>query len=572
MRSAGFATGRHRNRRVPQQPPVHEVVYRRSWDFAPLKDFPEELLDRICSFMDTDELCKTMHVCSSLRRVASPHLLFRLGISQCDIQTGTVKLALSRSLHLIVFVVNICPIQRLECFENSRDVAASKYQRLALILRVTAPIPDILIYDHLKWEERNEIESLPLRFLSLVPQSATDTLVIVLAGLDSFATQFSHSIHVSQPRAGPHPTGFPSWISRDPEYTSPGMLMGFFLEAYCLILVCLAVAFYNVYTITRCILCRAFGCGWSFEERIIEDVHPKHLWFHGIRVQNLANKYTLVTDIVGVLAHLAGPHFLIKPLRGIPESVYSAFLASLDFQFIDATVDAGSNVTLADIAAFVARQNTLRTLGCGQHSIRYSSLISTSPFQYHVPSKIAHLSAQASYIPHLLPLTPNVERIYISFISVSNRLIGPWVFNFFAYCTALEAIARLPGSHSLAVSFTFNLAAAYLPWEMETSSDDPQPETQLHRVEHLMLRRTQAKGYSDYLFTASTIRALLPWLARFLSLRRVSFDKDSVEAMSYDERLKVAAAIAAVCSEMSGAGDVAFEIAEHEQMGKGYRR
>ncbi|KAJ7651308.1 hypothetical protein FB45DRAFT_890237 [Roridomyces roridus] len=258
----------------------------------------------------------------------------------------------------------------------------------------------------------------------------------------------------------------------------------------------------------------------------------------------------------------------MEPLNGVSESVYSALLASLDFQFIHATVEAGRNLTLADLATFVSRQNRLHSLDCGQNSIR--DLISGSSSQYHVPSEIAHLSAQASDIPHLLPLAPRVERIYLSFISVSNRPIGPRVFNFFAYYTALEAIARLPGWHDLALSFTFNLAAADLPWEMDASSDDPEPETQLHRVEHLMLRCTKAKQHCGYLYSSSTIRALLPWLARFPSLQRVSFDKDSVGAMRHDERLQVAAAIVSVCPEMSGAGDVAFEIAEDEEMRDGW--
>ncbi|KAJ7651312.1 hypothetical protein FB45DRAFT_1079045 [Roridomyces roridus] len=570
--SARFATSRHRQRRVfhyslsPEDRPACELgtsVNRRCRPcvgFAPLDGFPEELLDRICSFMDREQICKTMHICSSLRRVASAHLLLRLGISQCDVRAGNVKLVLSKPLHLIIFVAHICPIQRLECFGDWVKVPASEFQRLVPILRAIAPIPEILIYDNLNRAQLNTFKSISLLLLTLLPQTATDTLLIVLARRNASSSKFSASIHVSRPRAGPPPLGLPP-ISRNTGYTPSGILEILIEEVTFIIISSLLVALYNVYTIIRCVFCRVFGRGWSVEERITDDVHPERLWFHGgLHVQTLSNNYTLVTQ----LEKLAGRHFLIQPLRDVPESVYSAFLAALDLQFMHATVKAGSNLPLADLATFVARQNRMSTLDCGLNSIRYSSLISPSP--PHISSKIAHISAQAAYIPHLLPLAPNVKRLYLSFPSVSNRPIGPRVFNFFAYSTAIEAIARLPGSHSLALSFTFNLAAAYLPWDIEDGSDVPLPESQLHRVEHLMLRGTS----SDYLFTASTIRALLPWLARFPSLRRVSFDEDSVEVMWYEQRLEVAAAIASVCPGMSGAGDVDFEIAEEDEMRNGW--
>ncbi|KAJ7651286.1 hypothetical protein FB45DRAFT_997895 [Roridomyces roridus] len=548
MPSAGFAVTRHRQPRLFHCYLFLETgVYWRRADFAPMRDFPEELLDRICFFMGRQELCIVMHVSCSLRRVASPHLLARLGISQSDVQAGTVKLALSDSLHLILFVAHICPIQRLECFENSKNMQLSEFQRLAAILGVTTRIPDLVIHDKLDERQRRDIDSLPLYLLPHLPQTATDTLLIVLSAWNSSLSRYSTSIHLSRPREGPPPTGpLPVYIY--PESTPPGMLM----EMFSIILI-LVLEMYNLYTVMRRLFRRVFGRGWSVEGRISKDVYPEHLQLSGgIHVQSLPNKYTLVTQLESV----PGQRIFIKPLRDVPESVYLAFLTSLDLQFEEATVTTGSNLTLADLATFVAGQNNLHVLNC--YSIRYSSLTPESSSQYHVASKIVHLTAKASYIPHLLPLAPDVQYLYLSFPSVSNRLIGPWVFNFFPYCTALEAIARLPGSHPLAISLTFNLAAAHLPWQIQVGSDDPQPETQLHRVEHIQLRHTWAKRYCHYLFTPCTIRALVPWLARFPSLRQLSFDKTSVAAMGQDERLELATVIASACPAMSGAGDVIF--------------
>ncbi|KAJ7651310.1 hypothetical protein FB45DRAFT_1079041 [Roridomyces roridus] len=530
-----------------------------------MEGLPDELLDRICSFMDRDELCTTMHISSSFRRVASAYLLFQLGISQSDVLAGTVELVISKSLHLILFVAHICPIQRLECFGVSKNMQLSELERLTAILGDARPIPDLVIHDKLEEGQRRDLDSLPLHLLTHLPQTATDTLLIVVPHSIPIS---STSIHVSGPRAGPPPIGMvPLDDPDDPEPTTPDGTSGILMLVFGVILLCLVLALYNLYMIIRCVFLRGFlRRGWSVQERISTDVYPERLRDReGLRLQRLPNQYTLVT----CKESGAFNHFFMRPLCGVPESVYSAFLASLDPQFKDATVEPWSYLTFADLATFVSRQNNLRTLDCGHNSISYSSLMSASPFQYHVHCKITHLAAQASYIPNLLSLTLNVERLYLRFPSVSNRLSGPWIFNFFAYCTALEAIARLPGSHSLALSFNFNLAAAYLPWDIEDGSDVPQPETQLHRVEHIMLRRTQAKHYSQHIFTASTIRALLPWLARFPSLQRVSFDKDSVEMMCYDQRLEVAEEIASICLGMSGAGDVAFEIAKDDEIRNG---
>ncbi|KAJ7651267.1 hypothetical protein FB45DRAFT_859846 [Roridomyces roridus] len=90
-------------------------------------------------------------------------------------------------------------------------------------------------------------------------------------------------------------------------------------------------------------------------------------------------------------------------------------------------------------------------------------------------------------------------------------------------------ISLNPGISDL--SFTFDLTAKNLPWQMESSSGIPQPETQLHRIQHIVLRTTAP--HTKY--TVSTIRALLPWLARFPSLRRVWFDKAAVEWLWHDE-------------------------------------
>ncbi|KAJ7605027.1 hypothetical protein FB45DRAFT_954552, partial [Roridomyces roridus] len=427
---------------------------------ASMKDLPDELLDRICAFMDKKELCTTMHISSSLRRIAAPHLLFRLSISQSDMQTGTVKLELSDS-HLIVFVAHICPIQRLECFGNSRKIRASEMQRLSRILGATAPIPDLLIHDKVEFERGERLSgekrgalpkfrTLALHLLANLPQTATDTLLIIP----------SNSVTA---------------------------------------------------------------------ERISKDVFSQRpLFGGGIHVQKLSTRYTLVNH------RLRLGSFVIGPLRGVPDSVYSAFWHPL----------APSNVIFTDWWPS-------------------SSLVSASPSQHHISCKIEELIAPASYIPHLLRSlrmssgypypSPHPSKLPVPAIS-----IRPQAFDHTAYCLALNAIACLPGSHVLTLGFIFDLKATNLPWQMDAESDQDRPETHLHRVEHLVLCAPESKRALYYytatarlVYTASLVhRALAPWLGSFPNLRGVSFDKGAFEAMSDEQRLAVAEAIVAACPRM----------------------
>ncbi|KAJ7650808.1 hypothetical protein FB45DRAFT_888846 [Roridomyces roridus] len=479
-----------------------------------MDSLPEELLDRICSFSDRDwqELCTAMHISSRLRRVASSYLLSLLDISQSDVQAGTVKLVLSHAFQLVVFVGHICPIQTLEC----QNLAEDDIRRLARILGATTLIPNILIYEGLDWRHTHLRRPLALDLLTHLPQTATDTLLIVS----------DNSTYVSHPRT------LPKW-SPSGHHSMRARLVHLFW----------AVIDWGTFG-------RLIPRARITQTRILQDLHPDHLYFDDwIHIQRLPENHTLVAFKCSA-PWGQGP-FTIKHLPGITESVYSAFFASLDLQFKSLAVKPESNVMLSDFAAFVARQENLRILTCAPNSFRPSSLVSASPVHPHLASKITHLSAPASYIPHLLPLAPNVERIYVT----------P-VLDHVAYCTALEAIARLPGLPDLALSLTFDLTSTYLPWQIgETIDIDDAPEARLHRVGHLMLCTTGSARY-----TTSTIRALTPWLGRFPDLQRLSFAENAMEAMETEQLLRTSEAIAAVCPGMSGPRDVVFHITEEESM------
>ncbi|KAJ7651268.1 hypothetical protein FB45DRAFT_890127, partial [Roridomyces roridus] len=231
---------------------------------------------------------------------------------------------------------------------------ASEFQRLAPILGATAPIPDILIYDRFEPEQRlDQEDALRLHLLIHLPQTTTDTLLVV----------WRKSTSVSHP-CGPPPPEW-EWFSFD---LAPGP---FLVRAFAVILQA------PVYLLIVLVYCsvflgwefrRVFGPGWSTEKRIIDDVLPdlrtpiRRIRFRGdLHIQSLSTKYTLLTCV----QESGGWHrFIIHHLRGVPDSVYSAFLASIDIQFRDVTVKPKSNVTLAQLVAFLARQENIRTLSC----------------------------------------------------------------------------------------------------------------------------------------------------------------------------------------------------------------
>ncbi|KAJ7633218.1 hypothetical protein FB45DRAFT_1148836 [Roridomyces roridus] len=207
-----------------------------------MADFPDELLDGICSFMDRKEICTTIHISSSIRRAASAHLLFRLGISQSDVQAGTVKLALSDSFHLILFVAHICPIQRLVCF---RGLCLNREAENSWITE----------------EEEEQRDSL-------------------------FTARLARFKGFHKP---PHSTSLFLWIAQYRRLT----WRSFDLERVIANLIMLLVnySFGLVFTWVYRLLT---GHEWSVEARLTEDLGVLSSW-DTMRIQMLTEKHTLVT-------------------------------------------------------------------------------------------------------------------------------------------------------------------------------------------------------------------------------------------------------------------------------------
>ncbi|KAJ7239388.1 hypothetical protein B0H12DRAFT_1075025 [Mycena haematopus] len=508
---------------------------------------PNELLDRICSFLKRRDLGVIIQVSSSFRHLAMLPYLARFGISRTDIQSGT--LALSDSFFLILVVAGICPIKRLVCFQEVISGAQLRYRLLASILAVAPPIPDIVIYNRHYILQRTRRETAYL--LSRISSSAENTLLVVKGP----------SMCLSRPRSSPPIR----WKLLPPPFGSFGLspAMNFLVAMFGipLLFAYLVSGVVNAAVLLMWAYQRISGPPWPQHERIIEDTGLLAFddW---MRIQTLPEKQlTLVT-----LTETRWPALVLRPVPGLTGSTYSAVLASLDLgmHLQRLTVDTKANLAHSDLMALLKRHPYLTSIQFESDSIRPSSL-TPMPVLFDLENKVQVLIAPSHYIPYLLPAAPNAQRISLLFTSVPKRAVftlRSTIFDLAAYRTALGAIAALPGTHPLTLNLTFRLTAASLPWLSPILSNDAEavdgallPETRLARVTTLCLFRDRPVR-----FRAPDIGALVRWLGLFPSLQHLTFAYGTAEKIPATERARLAEAICAACSRINTPHDIAFNI------------
>ncbi|KAJ7629692.1 hypothetical protein DFH06DRAFT_1440042 [Mycena polygramma] len=507
---------------------------------------PNELLDRICCFLDRNELWKVVRLSSRLRSVAMLPYLSRFGISQANLQSGT--LALSDSFFIILVVARIRPIQKLVCFEELVPGSQMRYRKLASILAVTAPIPDILIYNRHYMFQRTRREAAHL--LSSIPSSATNLLVIVKGSVMS----------LSHPRSSPPIR----WRLLPPPLGSLGlstaMKILIVMFGIPLLFAYLVSAIINFGVVLIWLYRRITRPPWPQDERIIEDAGVL-VFDDWMRIQTLPGKLTLVT-----LTDQRWPILVITRIPGLGDGVYSSILASIDLgvHLERLTVEPQTNLVHSELMALIHRHPHLLSISIGMDSIRTSSL-TTMPMPPAPESKVYLLIAPSPYIPYLLPAAPNAQRISIlPALAPMRGILRSAAFDLSAYRRALDSLAALPGTHPLTVNLTFPLAIAHLPWccaalpDAEALDGALLPETRATRVHALGL-------YADNFgprYRAADVHALLPWLALFPDLQRLTFAYGVVEKIPAPERAVLAEAICVACARINTPQDIAFNIAD----------
>ncbi|KAJ7730812.1 hypothetical protein B0H16DRAFT_1584898 [Mycena metata] len=509
---------------------------------------PDELLDRVCSLLDRRDLWKATQVSSRFRRLAILPYLATFGISQADIQSGT--LSLSDSFFLIIVVAHITPIQRLVCFDKPVSPGI-RLKRLARILSMTAPIPDILIYNKHYMVQRTRRETAFL--LAHIPSAVTRPLLVV----------HRLTMQMSRPRSAP-PIQWrllPPPLGSSNLPTKVKVLIVMF--GIPLVFAYLVSGIINLGVVGIWAYRRFFGPPWSQEDRILEDVGPI-IFEDWMRIQSIPGKYTLVT-----LVDKRWPMLELRPRPRFTDDIYSIVLTSLDYgpDLKQLWVEQNTNLVYTEVMAFLQRHPNLTDIGFTSGSIRPSSLPPTIPPQ-NSGSQVNFLTTTSIYVPYLLPAAPNLHRIFIhpNRAAAATRIGGSlaYVYNFDlpAYHAALDALAALPGTHPIELHLSFPLPAGSLPWlvlpNLPPTAAVSLPETRLVRIRTLDLYCGTAER-----FRAAEIRErLIPWLALFPSLERLTFAYATVEKIPAAERVVLAEAVRAACAGITTTSNVAFNVLE----------
>ncbi|KAK7055919.1 hypothetical protein R3P38DRAFT_3385740 [Favolaschia claudopus] len=527
---------------------------------------PDELMDRICWFLASAELWKVVQVSSRFRRLAMLPYLWHFDISQENIDAGTLTLSSSKSFHLILVVARMSPVKRLICFKDvlaGSRLSFKTYQRLAAVLSVADPIPDIVIYNKQYLLQRTRREAAYL--LSHIPSSANSTLLLVR----------SSAMGVSHPRTAP-PI---QWKLLPPPFgaynlpTTMKVLIVIFgiplLFAY------LVSALVNSVVLMRWVWRRLSQPPWSQEKRILEDFGALAFddW---MRIQTLPipgkqQQLTLVT-----LTDSRWPVLVLKPLSGLGDkaaeaAAYSALLAAVDLglHLERLTVEKNTNLVLSELLAFLARHPHLTSIQLEANAVHAiaDNDPPPAPALPDAENKVSMLTLPACYLPYLLPAAPNVRHVSLLFSSLTYRLRPKFqaTFDLPSYRTALKAMATLPGTHPLTLSLAFRPTAAALPWLLLppfSPALDPTlfPETLLPRVNLLWLY-TDPTAHQQ--FRAADIRRMVPWLALFPGLQKLSFAYGTVEShIGVEVRVELAEAICRDCKGIGTPQDVAFNISQ----------
>ncbi|KAJ7052011.1 hypothetical protein C8F01DRAFT_1172733 [Mycena amicta] len=510
---------------------------------------PDELVDKICLTAERRDLWALIRTCTRFRRIGLMPYLAHFDITHSTIESGT--LALSDSFFLILVVGHLRPIHRLICFEHAARVGQTGmgYPRLAMVLNAAPPIPDVLIYNRHAMAQKTRREALQL--LARMPAVTDNLLLVVPLSPQKWLLSRPRNTPPIQWKLLPPPFGESS--RRTP--TSLKFLILVFgiplLFAY------LVSAATNVVVLLMWLYQVLWGRPWSFEERIKHDVGTAS-FSHWMRIQTLPGKLTLVTF---TNKHL--PELSFRPTKGLKPEQFATVVRALDFgaHLRSMNVFPEVNFVYKDLQEFLLRHLALEGATFYHNSILSSSLPLAPPTTLHTTSKINHLRAPLSYIPHLLPMAPNVSGIWFTSTIIAGRehssLRTP-AFDMAAYRASLEGVVGLPGTHPIHFTFVLRPTSSSLPWTALMTTTDPEAAVGLPLFETRLTRVTELTFYTDggSLFRAAHLlegnNAFARWLGLFPGLRQLTFAWGviSAEWMSRSQKEELEAAILGVCREL----------------------
>ncbi|KAF7328859.1 hypothetical protein MVEN_02515600 [Mycena venus] len=233
----------------------------------------------------------------------------------------------------------------------------------------------------------------------------------------------------------------------------------------------------------------------------------------------------------------------IRPVLGLGDDDLSAIVSGINVNPLDSLwMEQKTNIRHSDLLLFLHHHPNLQALGLRRDSLRPSSLTTPDPSAL---SWITSLSTPALYIPHLIPVTPDLTNITIEFLPVHIFASKRVAFSVPQYERALDCVASLPGSHALTLTLSFPPDESTLPWLNNDYGGANPLEARLSRVTDLLVSGN-LHGMTG--FSTATLRALPPWLRLFPGLRRFTVIPGSRQStMLASERQELVKAITDAC-------------------------
>ncbi|KAJ7119365.1 hypothetical protein C8R43DRAFT_1035371 [Mycena crocata] len=447
---------------------------------------PNELLVLIAAHLNRNELWVLIRVSSRLRSIALLPFLTQYNVPETQIRSGKIRLS-EEAYFLIIVISNTHAIRRLEVSTGKVSLRA-----LQSILALVPHIPDIVVHNNRGLFKNTRGVAGIISAASKFPRRR---LVLVSRG----------TVSVSRPRRiRPIRWGWipdPTWLTAT-SFTFRNLLAdAVFLVP--LSLSYLSAGIINSGVLVAWLLPSVAGPHWEEPDRIAHDLGWVQCQW--MRIQTMgsesSDRFTLVTFGGSSCSPL-----VLRPLPALTESQTSTVWATLDLsEHLKAlTITEGCNASLSDFLHCVHCHPELTRLVVQPNSVSSSSLRD----MIHLPSS-AHLTdvcGPAYDIPRLLRAAPNVRDISIFFPAARGERVET---DLTACNAALDAIARLPGTHPIALTLhlrktTFNARA--VPWHVRTFSQPPP------RINHLSIRIEGASGASV------EIKLLARWLKGLFSV------------------------------------------------------
>ncbi|KAJ7510637.1 hypothetical protein B0H11DRAFT_1955576 [Mycena galericulata] len=417
-------------------------------------DLPDELLEIILLLLNAHEIFVLIRVSQRLRHLAPSTFLTHHGISNSQVESGTLALSQDTSApHLLLIVIfsaihAICKLEITPRATSSHDFL----QRLATVLSIVPQIPDILIYNmDFALDTRLGMANI------ILASSKSPTTPLVLIKHGSLCVSHPRYVRPIPWRVFHHPSlpaSFLSFFTFHLDRGLPRRLFGY-LVGY------LMSGIVNSIVLSSWIYHRVFGPRYSQDERIAADL--PQVWYC-MRIQSLSagvvDRFTLVTSSSGVFEG----RLAILNVRELTSSHYSSILSALALPYYsDLTLHEGCNVPLSTLIDFLQRHPNFTSLILRSESILHSSLLGLTEFIRHTAPSITDISIPATYVTQILYATPNVREISITFADSADTQS----FDLSAWASISDAILFLPGTHRILLTLKFDVfpsPASASPW------------------------------------------------------------------------------------------------------------